>query len=412
MTPEELDRREFLRRIGATAGGLAGIAAGATVLGGCDGQPASSHPPSSTRAPGTKTKGHGGTDAVTTDSLGLPIAQWVVEENARPGTAEWLLHGTPPLGVEGFADHASAVAGDEVTVYVTSTARVVGPKIFRLGWYQGYGARLVADLGDYPGVEQPSAAFLSDTRTVECHWQPTFRFTVGDDWPSGYYLIRLGTSSGYAQWVPLVVRDDSSRSAVVIQSSMTTWQAYSLWGDYSLYLGPTSGGGDSVDNRAYMVSFDRPYAPGWEDGSADLFGNEYPMIALCERLGVDVTYWTDVDLHERPQLLTNHRLLVSLGHDEYWSSTMRFACQEALAKGVNFAFFGANACYRHIRFEPSPLGQNRRVVCYKDASLDPLLGHDDAEVTANWDSGPLPRPESQLIGIEYVAYQPIGTPFE
>jgi hypothetical protein len=54
-------------------------------------------------------------------------------------------------------------------------------------------------------------------------------------------------------------------------------------------------------------------------GAADFVGNELPVIYQAEQLGLDVTYWTDVDLHAQPQLLDNHRALVSLGHDEYWS---------------------------------------------------------------------------------------------
>jgi len=38
-----------------------------------------------------------------------------------------------------------------------------------------------------------------------------------------------------------------------------------------------------------------------------------------EQMGLDVTYTTDVDVHQNPALLTNHRSFWSLGHDEYWS---------------------------------------------------------------------------------------------
>jgi hypothetical protein len=405
----ELDRREFLRRLG-----LAGAAVGATALGaGCDSGPASSpgtqkeHPPTS--KPGTTTTT--AASRVHIGELGLPVADWLVEENSRPGTTDWLVTATPPGGVEGYADHVSAQAGDEVTLYVTSTAETVKVKAYRLGWYQGKGARFVANLGNRPGVVQPAPAFNRATNVVECHWKPTMRFQVGRDWPPGYYLLRLGTSKGYSQWVPLVVRDDASKAAIVVQSAVTTWQAYNRWGGYSLYLGPTATGSD-VSNRSRVVSFDRPYPPGWEDGTADLFGNEYPLVQLVERLGVDVTYWADTDLHARPALLANHRCLVSLGHDEYWSSTMRFACQDAVAKGLSIAFLGANACYRHIRLDPSPTGDDRRVVCYKVASEDPWYGKDNAEVTANWFEGPDPRPESALTGVEYQAFQPSGSAFE
>ena len=60
------------------------------------------------------------------------------------------------------------------------------------------------------------------------------------------------------------------------------------------------------------------------------------------------------------------------------------ALKVAFTAGVNLADFGANAMYRHIRYESSPLGEARRVVCYKVAREDPLWGIDPDKVTANW----------------------------
>src|SRR5204862_938322 len=113
-------------------------------------------------------------------------------------------------------------------------------------------------------------------------------------------------------------------------------------------------------------------------------GNEYPLVSLVEQLGEDVSYTTDVDLDIAPGLALDHRGLVSLGHDEYWSTEMRRAAETARDRGVNLAFFGANAMFRHIRFATSPLGRDRRIIDYKAAAEDPLRHVDDAEVTVNW----------------------------
>jgi len=225
----------------------------------------------------------------------------------------------------------------------------------------------------------------------------------------GAYLLKLVGSSGEQQFVPLCVRDDASHAAVVIQSSITTWQAYNRWGGYSLYYGNSGGalsfthapGGGSFANRARIVSFDRPYDHDWASGAADFVGNELPVICQAEQLGLDVTYWTDVDLHARPQLLANHRALISLGHDEYWSLEMRDGAEQALRAGVNLAFLGANACYRQIRLGSSPLGSNRLQTCYKSSAEDPMTGVDNAVVTVNWPQPPVSRPESELIGSTY-----------
>ena len=120
------------------------------------------------------------------------------------------------------------------------------------------------------------------------------------------------------------------------------------------------------------MSFDRPYPQTWAQGAADFVGNELPLLMHLESLGLDLTYWTDVDLHTRPQLLMNHKCLFSLGHDEYWSQAMRQGAAQANATGVNLAFLGANACYRQIRLEPCTNGPNRLQVCYKDAAEDPV----------------------------------------
>ena len=125
------------------------------------------------------------------------------------------------------------------------------------------------------------------------------------------------------------------------------------------------------------------------------------MVYQAERLGLDVTYWTDVDLHTSPQLLNRHKALISLGHDEYWSAPMRDGATQSLAGGVNLAFLGADACYRQVRFEASPLGPNRHQVCYKSAEEDPMTGQNDALVTVNWPQSPVSRPEAQLIGSTY-----------
>lgn len=389
-----LDRRGFLRGLGALGGAslLGGVASGCSAG-------------TSPAAGATSTRARRTTPApapVHFDSLGLPVADWVVEENARAGTTKWLVSGTPPHGIEGFASAVSAQRGDDVTLYVNTVASSYKVEAYRMGWYQGNGARLVARLGSARGIVQSQPVLTRGVNMVECRWRPGLRFVVGDAWPAGYYLLKLLGSNGYSQWVPFLVRDDASRASVVVQSSVTTWQAYNLWGGYSLY--GTGAGGAGYQARSRVVSFDRPYPSNWENGSADFFGNEFPLVALLERHGVDVTYWTDVDLHQRPQLLANHQCLVSLGHDEYWSSAMRDGAQAALDAGVNLAVLGANACYRHIRLDPSLLGPDRREVCYKSATEDPLYGKDNAEVTANWPEGPDPRPECELIGIEYQSY--------
>jgi hypothetical protein len=174
---------------------------------------------------------------------------------------------------------------------------------------------------------------------------------------------------------------------------VTTWQAYNTWGCCDLYDGD---GGFASRSRA--VSFDRPYAQ--SSGAGEFIKRELPVLAEAERLGLSLDYVTDIDL-QTPGLLTGARAVVSMGHDEYWSPQMRAAVEAARDAGTNLAFFGANAVFRRIRFEASPLGADRIVIDYKVAREDPLYGVDNAEVTADWPAPPDANPESTLLGAMY-----------
>ncbi len=376
------------RHLAMTAGAviLAGLAAavGAVATAPGSGRPgATLAPPAPTPGPAAAAQARG---------------SWVARENQRPGTSGWLITRAGATdAIEGWADHVSAASGDPVRLFVSTTAPRFRVEAYRMGWYGGLGARLVWRSAQLPGRQQPPPTRTPGTNMLATHWRRSLTLRVGPAWPPGDYLLKLVASSSQ-RYVPLTVRDDASHAALVVQNDVTTWQAYNLWGGYDLYQGPDG----SAATRSRVVSFDRPYD--WSGkGAGDFLGNEYPLVRLVEALGLDVTYWTDVDLHEHPERLLAHRALVSLGHDEYWSTRMRRGAEAARDHGVNLAFLGANAIFRHIRLQPSPTGPDREEVNYKPWSArdDPAWRTDPAEVTTDWREPPLRDPESRLLGDLY-----------
>ena len=388
-----IDRRQFLQ---LSALGAAGFV-GATRLHTTHQKP---------RVPAKAERGGKAQAAVVNKQLPsgvfVPTAPWLIAENAKPGTLNWICnHNQPEHALEGFASQVSAVPGDDVAVFVSTTARAVQVQAYRMGYYQGLGGRLIVQTDFVPAKVQAAPVVTPGIGTVTCPWSPTLTLNITKDWLPGSYLLKLVGDGGEEQFVPLTIRDDASMAAYVFQNSVTTWQAYNLWGSYSLYYGPDSKGRASFAGRARAVSFDRPYPQTWASGAADFVGNELPLLFHLESLGLDMTYWTDVDLHTRPQLLMNHRCLFSLGHDEYWSTAMRQGAAAANAGGVNLAFLGANACYRQIRLQSTSVGPNRLQVCYKDATEDPIAQQQPALTTVNWNEAPVNNPESALIGSMY-----------
>ena len=404
-----MSRRKFL---GWTAAGGAVAAAVAVTIGteGGDSHKSATRPSRTTGSTtSTSTTVPDKVKMATVQGVVLPTSAAIIAENARTGTAWWVTTNQAAGDIEGYADQVSAQVGETVTLRVNTKASTFHVEAFRMGYYQGIGARRVWTSAEVPGSRQAAPTLIAPTNTVECQWTPSIKIAIDPTWLPGVYLLKLVGATGEQGFVPLCIRDDASKAAVLIMQGVTSWQAYNRWGGYSLYYGNKGGalsyiqspGGGTYADRARIVSYDRPYSHDWASGASDFVGNELPVVMQAEQLGLDVSYWTDIDLHERPELLASHHALVTLGHDEYWSLEMRNGAQTAVQQGLNIAFLGANACYRQIRLEPSPVGPDRHVVCYKSAAEDPMTGKNNAVVTVNWDQSPVNNPESLLTGSTY-----------
>ncbi|WP_285489395.1 N,N-dimethylformamidase beta subunit family domain-containing protein [Amycolatopsis taiwanensis] len=310
------------------------------------------------------------------------------------GTPGWeITQAGPEHAIEGFADQVSVLPGDDVRLFVNTTATSYTVTAYRMGAYRDADAQRVWVSAPQPGHQQPPPTVQEPTNTVVAPWQPSLTVSTRD-WRPGDYLFRLDGDNGAQQFVPLTVRTPSNAGKIIIINAVTTWQAYNRWGGYSLYTSPSGG----KAQRARAVSFDRPYQAMDMQGSGDFLYFELPLVRFAENSGLSLGYATDVDLHADPHLADGAAAMVTLGHDEYWSAAMRRNATAARDRGVNLAFFGGNEVYRHIRFEPTPLGPDRLEVDYKSFAEDPYHITNPLEATPEWRSPPFPRPESVLVG--------------
>ncbi|MBV9855305.1 MAG: hypothetical protein JOY82_12450 [Streptosporangiaceae bacterium] len=375
-------RRQPLGALAALTG--LGLLAG-LLAAGCTGPPPArqrpgAHPRTQAAAPIAVPAGRDGRD--------------VRAENALAGYPGWRLTSPgQPHEIEGYTDHASALPGTVVRLFVSTTAASFRVRALRFGWYGGTLARLVWTSAQVPGTAQPSAVVEAHGMVV-APWRPSLALPTAG-WPPGSYLLRLDASSGAQRYVPLVIRSPSVAGRVVLVQPTTTYQAYNLWGGYDLYQGPRH----HSSLRARVVSFDRPYNR--EHGAGDFFAEEQPLLSYAERLGLPLAYISSVDLALDRQVLDGARAVISEAHDEYWSPEMRAVLTRARDRGVNLAFIGANEIYRRIRFAPSPLGRDRIEINYRNPREDPLYGRNNALVTANWPDPPDADPASSLSGQVY-----------
>jgi hypothetical protein len=339
-------------------------------------------------------------------------------ENAKLGDPDWDAYPEARNGeVEGYASSPSVNIGETISFYVNSSESTYMIEFYRMGWYNGLGARKMLGPIIRTGTRQTIPAPDATTGLVECNWVDPYVLTIPNDWVSGVYMALLvGGQSNKKKYIPFVVRDDARPSTHYFQSAVTTAQAYNSWGGKSLYsfnsgcstVSSWRAGCGTSGTPAVKVSFNRPYQDG--GGSGDFLWNwEYNMVRFLEREGYDVTYSTSLDTARRGSLLLNHKDFLSVGHDEYWSWDMRSNVEYARDHGISLGFFSANVCYWQIRLEASKTGvADRTIVAYKEtaATKDPFATDKDRTndnlVTTNWRSSPVNKPESSMVGVMYV----------
>jgi hypothetical protein len=304
--------------------------------------------------------------------------------------------------VAGYASLTSVGAGDAVSFHVsTDPAQPLSIGVYRLGHHGGAGGRLMASSPTLRGARQPPPVADPHTGELRCDWPVAWTLEVPGRWPSGLYAAVFTTAAGWRAATPFVVRDDRRTGDLLAVLPFATYQAYNMWPmdgrtGRSLYNGYSDGGRLDFARRARTVSFDRPYADGnWPAR----FAQDRYFVQWAERVGLAVSYASNVDLHTGRVDPTRYAGLVFPGHDEYWSAVMRDRVTRALAGGTSLAFLGANNVYWRVRFADSRDG--RSMVCAKVAAEDTGSGPDSP--TVRWRDAPAGGVEAEqgLLGVQY-----------
>ncbi|HUS34848.1 MAG TPA: N,N-dimethylformamidase beta subunit family domain-containing protein [Verrucomicrobiae bacterium] len=335
-------------------------------------------------------------------------ADVIRNENARPGTRDWMLTKTAVAPetkyrcpwIEGYCSRTSLRAGETIEFFVsTNPATTFRIEIYRMGFYGGEGGRKMTELGPFRGVVQPDPE-IGPKRLRECKWDACASLKIPRDWTSGVYLGKLTAErEGFQSYVIFIVRDDR-RADFILQCSDTTWQAYNRWpNQFSLY--------DDGKNTWYWgpgvdISFDRPYrkycqildAP-LSTGSGEFFLWEFPMVYWLEQNGYDITYISNLDVHGDPKNLRRAKGFISIGHDEYYSMEMFNHLRGAIDDGLSVGFFSGNVCCGRIDPRPSSSGVANRIF----SRVDFWGPRDEAEIKSFPTMGLLPHqsPNSNLL---------------
>jgi hypothetical protein len=244
-------------------------------------------------------------------------------------------------------------------------------------------------VGDSAGGQARGSVTVFDAVTGEIMCTDS---VLGDRWtlhvPAGWrsslYRAVFTPGDGDDGEVFFVVRTNRPSGPVLVSVPFATWQAYNRAGvpGEGLYW-------TEDPTRAARVTFDRPGGgpppERWEDG----------LLRWLRTERIDADLCSDIDLHLRPELLRDYRLLVVNGHDEYWTWEMRDTVEDFTRRGGNLAIFGGNTCWWQMRLEDD----GRTMVCYRDAAADPCASPE--LTTVEWCAAPVHRPENTMTGLSF-----------
>ncbi len=299
-----------------------------------------------------------------------------------------------PLHIEGYAGQVSYKPGEELSLHVSTSAPKFAVEIARLGAQRD----VVFTKSDVVGNESP---IPENASSHGCAWPAILKLPVPETWKSGYYQVSLKVEDGGGKFVQrgrrtvestcfFIVRAarPGANSKILLQLSTNTYNAYNNWGGFSLYA---YNGRANV--QGHRVSFQRPPASQFAQW-------ELPFVAWAEANGYSFDFAANSDLEFHPEELKAYELVLSVGHDEYWSSPMRDNLETFIKDGGNVAFFSGNTCCWQVRSEDG----GKALTSWKQRFvMDPIYPTSDHKLLSTlWSHHLVNRPENQLTGVGFL----------
>ena len=316
------------------------------------------------------------------------------------------------MTLEAYCWPPSAGRGEPVELFVSTDAPTFDVTVLRKG------------AGSEPdwsaeGIAGRSHDTPDDASSNGCGWPPALEIPVGA-WRSGYHAVTVTAGDERADAFLVVRPDPSDPAPILLVLSMTTWHAYNDWGGPSLYTGGTRVSFERPLARGFLVKpepigrmmqpepdreamgfrrWARPLGLSEWCGGAGWFTYERTFTRWAEASGYRVDVAISPDLEEHPEILEGPRLILTVGHDEYWSWGMRDAFDAFTGRGGNATVLSGNTSFWQVRFDPG----HRGMTGYKyRADEDPVLGTaDERFLTGCWSDRRIGRPETSTIGLTF-----------
>ena len=301
----------------------------------------------------------------------------VALENAKDGSpsSNWMITGAGDTTNIGFTENFHYNKGTDSAINFKCHGTGTKLSIYRVGYYQGHGARKVAELTNTATTQGSATTISSSEGSIEFNWTTTATWTLPSDVMSGlYFAYYHNTAETNGSWIPFVIEDKARDADVVLKTADFTWYgAYNYCGDLgSILTGKSlygSGGPlGSISTRHFIGSYHRPCVT--REGVPQTYWRnaESPLIMFLEEQGIDVKYTSSIGLdQDRSGIDGKASTLICQGHDEYWSDGMWDNATYLRDHGTNLVFMSGNENFWRVFWDHT----NKRMTCRKDTMAGP-----------------------------------------
>jgi len=261
---------------------------------------------------------------------------------------------------EGYVDKTSYYDTATISLYINASQLIKKP---RLGLYNAKGG-----LVDYIHADSIKPQTITTERPYEqgYGYRYSVRYKPSVKLTSGIYLV--------SKKIPVLIRNSTPTNQVLVVYPSNTVNAYNTKGGLGMYTSP----------RAYITSFLRPAA-------VQSYANEF---VKWNDTPYPFDYISDQEMEDYPNI-ENYKLMIVIGHSEYWTRPARTNFDRFIAAGKHALILTGNNMWWQVRYSTD----KSQLICYKDASRDPIT--DPLLKTVKWSNSLLKYPIMPSLGADF-----------
>ena len=316
-------------------------------------------------------------------------------ENKKKGTIGWTIRkGCEVVDeIQMYVQNICVSKGELLTIRgITGEEFPITCKLqfFRMGWYQGSGARelrVTRDINLIPGETwTPDGEINENFVSKGPNWPIVHQIKIPGDWSDGLYIIKATTKDEKSVLTPFYLTTPNEAEGVTICFSPINIQARNWWGGASatqVINGKTKRSSNLYHQIGReILSINRPM---YNPRGGDFLRWAYPLIRFIERHELPISYITDIDVSIQDGIQDAITHLCTVGPMRYWTSEFERSIVKFTEKtDKTYSHLGAEAGQHIVRFDE----ETRGIVIHGEGCYERL----DNPITGARPSGSKPKP--------------------